>query len=94
MSDEPPSPDDQVLAEERRDRVRRALDRLTERERGLLLLRHEGYSYRQLAEALDLTESSVGTLLARAKAAFRAAYENQAPARDQATPAGEPDVTT
>ena len=55
-------------------RVRNALDALTERERELLLLRAEGYSYRDLAGALELHESSIGTLLARAKQAFRKAY--------------------
>jgi RNA polymerase sigma factor (sigma-70 family) len=57
------------------DRVRMALDRLPERDQRLLLLRAEGYSYREIATALDLNESSIGTLLARAKEAFRQAYE-------------------
>jgi RNA polymerase sigma-70 factor (ECF subfamily) len=59
-----------------RVRVRTALDRLSERERGLLLLRAEGYSYRDIAVALSLTESSIGTLLARARAAFKKSYED------------------
>lgn len=69
-----PSPSDTLLAREARDQVRAALDRLPERERNLLLLRAEGYSYRELSSALDLNEGSVGTLLARAKEAFREAY--------------------
>ncbi|MEP7384139.1 MAG: sigma-70 family RNA polymerase sigma factor [Gemmatimonadota bacterium] len=56
-------------------RVRHALSQLPERERRLLLLRNEGYSYRELAMALQIVESSVGTLLARAKVAFRSAFE-------------------
>ncbi len=64
---------DQV-AETESIRVRDALNALTERERELLLLRAEGYSYRDLAAALRLHEPSVGTLLARAKQAFREAY--------------------
>jgi RNA polymerase sigma-70 factor (ECF subfamily) len=55
--------------------VRAALDRLPERDRQLLLLRAEGYRYRDIAVALELNEASVGTLLARAKHAFREAYE-------------------
>jgi DNA-directed RNA polymerase specialized sigma24 family protein len=39
-----------------------------------LLLRAEGYSYRDIATALDLNEASVGTLLARAVRAFRESY--------------------
>ncbi len=56
-------------------KVREALDRLSLRERELLLLRAEGYSYRDLAAVLELHEASVGTLLARAKRAFEDAYE-------------------
>ena len=53
-------------------------DRLAERDRQMLLLRADGYAYRELAAALGLNESSVGTLLARAKRAFREAYEGGA----------------
>jgi RNA polymerase sigma-70 factor (ECF subfamily) len=65
-----------MLAEESRLRVRRAIDRLPERERRLLLLRAEGYSYRDIAVALELNEASVGTLLARARRSFRECYED------------------
>ena len=58
-----------------RAKVRDALNRLSLRERELLLLRAEGYSYRDLAAVLELNETSVGTLLARAKRAFEEAYE-------------------
>ncbi len=57
--------------------VRMALDRLTQREREMLLLRYEGFSYREIAETLELNEASVGTLLVRAKQAFRRALEEQ-----------------
>jgi RNA polymerase sigma factor (sigma-70 family) len=67
---EPPDP----WHGEKRRRARAALDRLPERERDLLLLRAEGLSYRELAQALGLAEASVGTLLARAKAQFREAF--------------------
>ena len=55
--------------------VRTALNRLSDRDQRLLLLRAEGYSYGEIATALDLNQSSIGTLLARAKRAFRQAYE-------------------
>ena len=77
MGDAAPSPEDDVLSAERRTLVRRALDTLPQRDRALLLLREEGYSYRELAVALEIVEASVGTLLARAKVAFRRAYESQ-----------------
>jgi RNA polymerase sigma factor (sigma-70 family) len=70
-----PAPEDEVLAAERRAMVRRALGALTERDRQVLLLRHEGYSYREIAKALDLEESSIGTFVARAKRAFQTAFQ-------------------
>lgn len=59
--------------QELRMRVRRALDSLPERERRMLLLRYEGFTYREIAHALGVNEASVGTLLARAKIEFRGA---------------------
>lgn len=73
-SDPPPSPERAAGAQEARDRVRFALDRLPERDRRLLLLRAEGYRYREIAAVLDVNPASVGTLLARARVAFREAY--------------------
>jgi RNA polymerase sigma-70 factor (ECF subfamily) len=73
-SDPMPATDHEAMAGESRARVRAAIERLPERDRQLLLLRAEGYSYRDLARALELNEASVGTLLARARLAFRAAY--------------------
>jgi RNA polymerase sigma factor (sigma-70 family) len=70
-------PDADLLAEERRRAVRAALDALPSRERALLLLRHEGYSYRELGKALRIRESSVGTLLGRARERFRAVTEGR-----------------
>ena len=40
----------------------------------LLLLRSNDLSYQEVAAALDLNPSSVGTLLSRAQAAFRKEY--------------------
>jgi RNA polymerase sigma-70 factor (ECF subfamily) len=50
--------------------VRRALDSLDERDRTLLLMREEGFQYRELAEAVGVEPTSVGTLLARARRRF------------------------
>lgn len=68
------SPLEAVESEEARLRVRQVVDALPERDRRLLLLRAEGYSYREIASALALNEASVGTLLARAQRAFRESY--------------------
>jgi len=75
LADPPPSPGDAAVDQDARRRVRAALDQLPERERQLLLLRAEGTSYRDIAAVLELNEASVGTLLARAKRAFRDAYQ-------------------
>lgn len=75
LSDPLPSPLRTADAVETRESVRRAMDRLPERERRMLLLRAEGFRYRDIAVALELEETSVGTLLARAKRAFLEAYE-------------------
>lgn len=71
----PASPLDAADAAEIGEQVRRALDRLPERDRQLLLLRAEGFAYRDLARILDLNEASVGTFLARARSSFLRVYE-------------------
>ena len=75
-SDPVHSPDQAAVSEEIRAAVRQVLDRMPERERQLLLLSAEGYSYRDIALALELKEVSVGTLLARARQGFRELYRS------------------
>ena len=74
-ADPPPAPDAAAVAEETRGRVRATIDGMPERERRLLLLQAEGFSYREIAAGLDLQEASVGTLLSRARQLFRERYE-------------------
>jgi RNA polymerase sigma factor (sigma-70 family) len=74
QSDPSPTPEQSTLAHAIRMQVRRAVDLLPERERHLLLLRAEGFSYGEIARALHLNEASVGTLLARARRAFRQSW--------------------
>jgi len=73
---DPVAPDDVIERDALHRRVRAVMDGLSERERQLLLLQAEGYSYRDIATALQLQETSVGTLLARARRSFRALYES------------------
>lgn len=63
-----------VLRREVREEVREALAGLPERQRAVLLLRHSGYAYAEIAESLGIAVGSVGVLLARAERAFRRAY--------------------
>jgi RNA polymerase sigma-70 factor (ECF subfamily) len=59
---------------EERLRVRSALAELPPQQAQLLMLRHTGLSYKELAEALDVAPTSIGTLLARAERAFEVRY--------------------
>ena len=70
-----PGADKEVEQRERETAVRQALAQLPERDTQLLLMRQMGFSYAECAEAVGVAPSSVGTLLARAAAAFKQAYE-------------------
>ena len=69
------APEDVVVRRNEADRVREILADLSERQREVLMLRHSGVSYADISAATGLAPSSVGTVLARAERAFRAAYE-------------------
>ena len=75
VADRQPLPAEETEAKDARARVRATLDRMCARDRSLLLLRAEGFAYRDIAEALELNEASVGTMLARARDAFRQLWE-------------------
>jgi RNA polymerase sigma-70 factor (ECF subfamily) len=79
-ADPAPPADERVVAEETRRRVRATIDGMPERERQLLLLQAEGFSYREIAAGLELHVASVGTLLARARDLFRTRYEERSDA--------------
>lgn len=65
-------PLDWLLSEERRQKVRTALKRLMRRDAEILLLKYtEDWSYRDLAEHLDITESAVEARLHRARQRLR-----------------------
>ena len=54
--------------------MRAVLAAMSRRDAELLLLRSGDYSYDELANALVINAASVGTLLSRAKQAFRKEY--------------------
>ncbi len=68
------APDLRVERSEDVARVRTALESLKDRDREMLLLRYEGFSYREIAETMDTAATSVGTLLARAERRFTEVY--------------------
>lgn len=67
-------PDDALVRQAEIARAQRALSRLKEPLRSCLLLRHEGLSYREIAAALGLKESNVGSLIARGRRKFTKFY--------------------
>ena len=73
----PPDPGQEIERREEVEEVRRVLAGLDERDRTLLLMREEGFSYREMADAADVKATSVGTLLARAQRRFAEAYESR-----------------
>jgi RNA polymerase sigma-70 factor, ECF subfamily len=70
----PQRPDEIASSAQERARVRTVLATLPSREASLLLLQSDGCTYEEIARTLALNPASVGTLLARAKTAFRKAY--------------------
>jgi RNA polymerase sigma-70 factor (ECF subfamily) len=62
-----------------RQRARATLRRMKAREAQLLVLRHSGFSYQEIAAALNLSPGSIGTLLARAEEEFERLYADDTP---------------
>jgi RNA polymerase sigma-70 factor (ECF subfamily) len=71
------TPEDLRVAREEKDRVHAVLAAMKPRQAELLLLRNQGLSYEELASALDLNFSSIGTLLSRSEHSFRKEYINR-----------------
>ncbi len=66
----PADPHDNVERLERLQAVREVLDRLSARDKTVLLMREEGFSHKEIAAAIDTTTKSVGTMIARALRKF------------------------
>ncbi len=60
-----------VVTLEERSRVRSALAELPRKQAVALVLRHSGLSYSEVAAALDISPTSVGTTVRRAESALR-----------------------
>jgi len=67
-------PEAQAARRQEQMHVRAVLAQMDERQARLLLLRHSGFSYQEIAAALGLNPASVGTLLAQAEQAFVKRY--------------------
>ncbi len=68
------SPAEILVQQEERGQVRLVLSRMTERQSQILILRHSGLSYKEIAEALNVTPASIGPLLVRAEREFEKQY--------------------
>ncbi|HKQ77493.1 MAG TPA: sigma-70 family RNA polymerase sigma factor [Blastocatellia bacterium] len=67
-------PDGELAREAEIAETRRVLDKIKEPMRSCLLLKHEGLSYKEIAAALGVRESSVGGFIARARREFVRMY--------------------
>ena len=68
------SPAEILAGEEQRRLARLALAQMNERQSRLLILRYAGSSYKEIAEALQLSPTSIGPLLLRAEREFEKQY--------------------
>jgi RNA polymerase sigma-70 factor (ECF subfamily) len=76
LENEPASdPADEVEKNIEQRRVRKSLAKMKPRSAQLLILRHTGLSYAELAEVMAVAPGSIGTLLARAEREFEACYQ-------------------
>ena len=68
------SPAEILVREEEQRLARLALTKMNERQSELLIMRHAGFSYKEIAEALQLAPTSIGPLLVRAEREFEKHY--------------------
>ncbi|MEZ5308453.1 MAG: sigma-70 family RNA polymerase sigma factor [Pyrinomonadaceae bacterium] len=59
-----------LVSDETARSVNATLEKVREPHRSCLLLKHQGLSYREIAESLGISETSVGTYIARGKQEF------------------------
>jgi RNA polymerase sigma-70 factor (ECF subfamily) len=71
-----PDPAHEADRRAERTRARDTLRRMSPRDAQLLILRHSGFSYKEIAAALNVSPNSIGTLLARAEEEFERLYRH------------------
>ena len=62
---------------QQREAVRYVLAQMKPRAAQVLVLRHSGMSYSEIAEALQLSPGSIGTILARAEEEFERVFKRE-----------------
>lgn len=83
---EQPTTAEDIETDRRRAAVRAALDRLSERDREILLLWDAGLSYTEIAGETGLAPGAIGTTLARARRRLVEAHAEGTEERDAAHP--------
>jgi len=68
------TPARELEVRERAERVRRALDELSDRDREVLLMWNAGFDYGEIAEATGLSRGAIGTTIVRAKKKLLSAH--------------------
>ena len=79
VENHPNDPAEEIERIQEGSRVRLALAQVKPRSAQLLLLRHSGFSYAEIATALGIAPASVGALLARAEREFEERYRRLDP---------------
>ena len=74
VENHPASPAELYASAEERQRVRTILAQMELRQAQILILRHSGLKYQEIASALEVSVTSIGTLLGRAEGEFERRY--------------------
>jgi len=72
-----PDPAHEAERADERAQVREVLSRMSERDAQLLILRHSGLAYKEIANVLGFSPNSVGTLLTRAEGEFERLWDRR-----------------
>ena len=70
----PADPSQELERERQRSRVREVLRKMEQRDAQILILYHSGCSYKEIAAAIEVAATSIGTLVARAQKRFEQLY--------------------
>ncbi len=68
------SPVEILIAREEQKHVRQVLSEMNDKQAQILIMRHSGMAYREIAAALGLSQMSIGPLLYRAEGEFEKRY--------------------
>lgn len=64
-----------MIRKEEITKVQMVLRKMKEQDRTILLMKFSGFRYKEIAQVLQIDDSSIGTMLARAKLKFRKIFE-------------------